>query len=393
MSASFPPTHASHDHAAGQVWAALTAADRQFLSELAEGAAGQGTLALVGGAVRDALLGTASASPDLDIVLETGAGLDVGELAQRYSTRTGLPHIFHPQFHNATLTMPDGRGADLIRARREWYPAPGERPEVAAGTLTEDMQRRDFSLNALALRLGDPPELLDAVGGLADLNTRTLRPLHAHSLHEDASRLIRGTRLAARLDLQAHTELLRQVPAALAIAESTPRLWAELGLVLHEPRPAKVAEVLTEWGAGELLPSGLLPTWRRLEAAGAGSPDLYAAALLHTAEQPQRWQERLGLGNGPAKLLARAASPDVFPPASPELRLRCTLWPQRPNYLPLQGHDLLSAGWSAGPQLGRALAHLCELRRSGALSSREEEWAALHEWQARPKEKPNEDRL
>lgn len=379
---------------ADSIWAALAPADRLMLHELAADAAGEGTLALVGGAVRDALLGASLHSPDLDIVLDTSDGLSVSELAQRYSCRTGLPHLYHPQFHNATLTLPSGRGADLIRARRETYPVAGQRPLTEAGTLPQDLARRDFGLNALALRLGDPPELLDVVGGLADLHARTLRPLHAHSLHEDASRLIRGARLAARLGLRAHPELLRQVPAALAIAANTPRLWAELGLVLHEPRPANVAGTLADWGAGELLPPDLLSAWQRLELEGpdVACPDLYAAALLHLTEQPQQWQEQLGLGSGPARLLARAASPDIFPTASPEQRLRGVLWPERPSYLPLQGRDLIQAGWTAGPQLGQALRHLCELRRSGTLSSREDEWAALHEWQARPKEESSEDR-
>ncbi|MCY1701729.1 CCA tRNA nucleotidyltransferase [Deinococcus sp. SL84] len=381
-----PAAHAS----AQAVWNALAPADRVFLSGLVQDAAGQGTLALVGGAVRDALLGASLHSPDLDIVLDTSGGLTVGELAARYSARTGLPHLFHPQFQNAALTLPDGRSADLIRARRERYPVPGERPTVTTGTLAEDLARRDFGLNALALRLADPPELLDVVGGLDDLHARTLRPLHAHLLHEDASRLIRGARLAARLDLHAHPELLRQVPDALQMAERTPRLWAELGLALHEPHPTKVARMLTGWGAGEVLPPGLLPTWQQLEAAGAGNPDLYAAALLHTAEHPQLWQERLSLGHGPARLLARAESADIFPAESAEQQLRTALWPERPAYPPLQGRDLLQAGWTAGPQLGQALAHLRTRRARGELHSRAEEWAALHEWQARPGNKGNQ---
>lgn len=365
-----------------QVWQALSPADRQFLSDLHADTAGQGALALVGGAVRDALLGLPNASPDLDIVLDTTGGLSVAELARRYSARTGLPHTYHPQFDNATLSLPGGRSADLIRARRESYPVPGQRPIAQAGTLTDDLWRRDFALNALALRLGEP-ELLDPTGGLPDLHARTLRPLHACSLHEDASRLIRAARLAGRLGLHPHPELLRQVPDALALAHATPRLWAELGLLLHEPDPAQAAAALREWGAAELLPAGLEELWQALHAAGAG-PVGYAAALLHQAEPPELWGERLGLGTAPVRLLDRARSHADFGPDSPERHLRRALFPQRPDYAPLQGRDLLSAGWAAGPELGRALEHLQALRGSGKVSSRDEEWAALHAWQQRP---------
>ncbi|GHF98938.1 tRNA nucleotidyltransferase [Deinococcus piscis] len=370
------------DAAGAQVWQALSPADRQFLSDLHADTAGQGELALVGGAVRDALLDVPADSPDLDIVLDTTGGLSVAELARRYSARTGLPYTFHPQFDNATLSLPGGRSADLIRARSETYPVPGQRPVAQAGTLTDDLWRRDFALNALALKLSEP-ELLDPTGGLPDLHARTLRPLHAHSLHEDASRLIRAARLAARLDLRPHPDLLRQVPDALALAHATPRLWAELGLLLHEPDPAQAAARLREWGAGAVLPNGLEDLWRSLHAAGAG-PVGYAAALLHGAEQPGLWQERLGLSSAPTRLLERARSHTTFAPGSPEQTLRRVLFPQRPDYEPLQGRDLLAAGWAPGPGLGQALGHLQALRGSGEVSSRDEEWAALHAWQERP---------
>ncbi|MDO4263329.1 MAG: CCA tRNA nucleotidyltransferase [Deinococcus sp.] len=328
-----------------QVWQALSPTDRQFLSDLHADTAGAGTLALVGGAVRDVLLGMHKVSPDLDVVLDTTGGLSVAELARRYSARTGLPHTYHPQFDNATLTLPGGRTADLIRARRETYPVPGQRPVAQAGTLTDDLWRRDFALNALALRLGEPA-LLDPTGGLPDLHARTLRPLHAHSLHEDASRLIRAARLAGRLRLRPHPELLRQVPSALALACDTPRLWAELELLLREPDPAQAAAALREWGAAEVLPAGLEDLWRALHAVGA-DPVSYAAALLHQADQPELWQERLGLGTAPARLLERARSHADFAPDSPEQWLRRVLFPQRPDYLPLQGRDLLAARCAA----------------------------------------------
>lgn len=362
------------ENRAAQVWAALQPQDQDFLATLARLAPRAAHLALVGGAVRDALLGQ---SPlDLDIVVE---GADVEALARA----SGLPYLFHPAYHNATLTLPDGRGADLVRSRREHYPAPGQNPVPAPGTLEDDLRRRDFSVNALALTLpgGDkPPALLDVVGGLEDLERGELRPLHGASFHDDASRLVRGARIAARLGLSAAPDLLAQVPDALAAAPQTPRLWAELRLLLAEPRPGAALRTLRDWGAGELLPG--LPLLLALDARqNAGTPvtpQTYAAALLHAASDPPALAERLGVGDKPLGLLARALSDTFYPLGTPELLLRELLKPE--SYVPLTGKDVLALGANPGKEVGAALAWLAELRRSGQVRSAEEERAALRSY-------------
>nr|WP_246363360.1 CCA tRNA nucleotidyltransferase [Deinococcus budaensis] len=339
---------------------------------LAARAAPGARVALVGGAVRDALLGAAPL--DLDVVVE---GQDAGALA----AASGLPHLIHPAFGNATVTLPDGRRADLVRARRESYPVPGQNPWPVPGTLADDLARRDFGLNALALEVGPggPGALLEVPGGLADLEARTLRPLHPRSLHEDASRLVRAARLAARLDLSAHPELRRQVPAALAMAGRTPRLHAELRLLLHEPRPGRAARRLEGWGAGALLPAGALPRLEALDARqDAGlpvPPQIYAAALLSAAPDPAALAGRLGLGEKAAALLARALGDGPASPGSPEGVLRGLLRPRA--YPALTGRDVLALGVPPGPAVGAALAHLAARRRSGEVRSPEEERAAL----------------
>lgn len=357
---------------ARQAWQRLLPADRQWLTDLA-GQAGPGTrLALVGGAVRDALLGKTPL--DLDVVVE---GVDAGRLA----ADTGLPFLVHPAFGNATITLPDGRHVDLVQARQETYPVAGNNPVPVPGTLEDDLRRRDFGLNALALPIGSngPRTLLDVVNGLADLRARTLRPLHPRSLHEDASRLVRGARLAGRLDLSAHPELLRQVPDALRLAEHTPRLQAELRLLLHEPRPGRAARVLEAWGAGSLLPPGAATRLEALDArqdAGQTVPaQVYAAALLSAAPDPTALAARLGLGEKPGGLLARALSDAPASPGSAEAVLRSLLRPDA--YPPLSGRDVLALGVSPGPAVGQALAHLAALRRAGQVHSPEEERAAL----------------
>lgn len=361
------------DATAPRVWSRLRPDDQGWLGTLAPLAGPQARVALVGGAVRDALLGTTPL--DLDVAVQ---GADVQALAGA----SGLPYVFHPAFRNATVTLPDGRYADIVQARRETYPLAGHNPLPQPGTLEDDLRRRDFSVNALALLLSPdgPSELLDVTGGLDDLAARTLRPLHPASLREDASRLVRGARLAARLGLSAHPDLLEQVPDAVDMADRTPRLWAELKLMLSEPRPGAVARTLQTWGARELLPqTDHLDALDALQDEGQPvSPTAYAAALLSAAAEPGALAARLELGERPAALLARALSDTFFPDGTPERLLRALLRPEA--YVGLSGRDVLALGVPPGKAVGEALAHLAELRRAGTLTTPEDERRELQSY-------------
>ncbi|AWN24617.1 CCA tRNA nucleotidyltransferase [Deinococcus irradiatisoli] len=354
---------------AAQIWNALGEADRDLLTCLSA-ALPLGRLALVGGAVRDALLGLPPL--DLDIVVVGG---DVEEVAQK----SGLPFVFHPAYRNATLSLPGtpGRAADLVSARLERYPAPGASPLPHPGTLAQDLLRRDFSLNALALVVGESgPELHDPAGGLDDLARRELRPLHATSFTDDASRLVRGARLAARLSLQASPALLAQVPQALAVAAQTPRLDAELRLLLSEPRPGQAAQTLIDWGAGALLPLPAVKVLLALDRLSQRPAEtVYAAGLLSGVSDAAAWEQRLALGSRPAALLSRALADGYAAPGSAEAMLRGVLRPEA--YVPLTGRDVLKLGAAPGPGVGAALAYLAERRRLGEFGSRAEEEAAL----------------
>jgi tRNA nucleotidyltransferase (CCA-adding enzyme) len=217
---------------------------------------------VVGGAVRDALLGRPPR--ELDLVVE-GDAAAVAAVARRL----GTPLAVHERFGTATVA-----GADVAAARRETYARPGALPDVTLGaTLQEDLARRDFSVNALTVRLADGAGAAWP-GALEDLQARRLRILHPGSFHDDPTRLLRLARYAARLDFAAEpgtAALAGEAVAAGALATVTgARIGAELRLALREPLPA-VLLALAGHGIGA---AALHPAY---------APDAALAEAAHTA--------------------------------------------------------------------------------------------------------------
>jgi len=306
-------------------------------------------VALVGGAVRDLMLHRLHRDPwrglpDLDLVVEDPwAPAAPAEPAAHRLARAlmasdpasvGFCHI-HEAYGTAELEL-QGVLLDLATARAETYPVPAENPRVRFGSLEDDLARRDFSLNAMALVLGPggAVTLLDPHGGQADLADRRLRLLHEHSLLDDPTRLVRGARYAARLGLvladgsleQARRTLAAwpwlwrpgdppdQAPAALGT-----RLRMELELLLErEPWPQALA-LLQAWGGMALLDPALQADqrWRtRLRIARRLALPLLPA-LLAGASDPCALAARLQLPHGQQRGLAQwLALRAVLPAAS-----------------------------------------------------------------------------
>jgi len=230
-----------------------------------DGLAGEEGVHVVGGAVRDLLLDRTPA--ELDLVVE-GDALPV---ARRAAERLGGTVVEHPRFGTATVRVGDVV-FDLAGAREERYERPGALPEVTVGaTLADDLARRDFTVNAIALRLAGG-ELTQVPGALDDLRDGRLRVLHDDSFADDPTRLLRLARYAARLGFAAdpHTDRLAARAAAdgALATVSGERLGAELRLLLREPQPAALA-ALARHGVGRAL----------LGPAFAGDPVLIRAAL------------------------------------------------------------------------------------------------------------------
>ena len=151
---------------------------------------------LVGGLVRDLLLGLPSR--DIDIVV-VGDGM---ALAQALATGIGGELILHYAFQTARVDSPNGIRVDVATARYEEYPRPGQLPSVRAGRLDEDLRRRDFTINtmAIAVRPSEFGELQDPFEGRSDLEKGVIRILHPRSFSDDPTRVLRALRFALRFD-------------------------------------------------------------------------------------------------------------------------------------------------------------------------------------------------
>ena len=267
-------------------------------------------VAAVGGLVRDLLLDRVDERTDLDLVVEGRAAT----LARALARDLGGETLEHPVFLTATVVLPDGRRVDLATARRESYRAPGALPDVEPASLAEDLARRDFSLNALAVRLDhvDWGRLVDTTGGLTDLRARQIRVLHPLSFVEDPTRIFRAARFAARLGCQVDhtTRRLAAHAARLDVyrALSGDRLRTELELMLAERRPVAALRGAGRLGAWSLVggkvsrgpeASRLLATAlgrRALDGLGPETPiALCLLALTQRSTAVESWMDRLAL--------------------------------------------------------------------------------------------------
>jgi tRNA nucleotidyltransferase (CCA-adding enzyme) len=323
---------------------------------------------------------------DLDLVVEG----DAAAVAQELAASLGGQAVQHAAFLTATLVFPDARRVDLATARRESYRAPGALPAVEPATLAEDLARRDFSVNALAIRLDGPAwgRLLDTTGGLADLRARRIRVLHPLSFVEDPTRILRAARFAARLGWPVdHTTRRLAVEAArldVYRALSGDRLRAELELMLAERRPVAALGQATRLGAWDLLGGrGASSGTARGRLAGALGPraldglgpetalGVALLALAHGGPAAEAWMDRLTLPPSRREAIrqARRNAPALL---SRLARARgLVAW-----YRILEGVPELTLAWArtltAGTARRRLERHLRSGRRLPALATGED---------------------
>jgi len=193
----------------------------------------------VGGCVRDWCRGV-TAVKDLDVTVE-GDGI---ALARQLAQRLGGTVTAHAAFGTATLRLPGGKGRlDVASCRKETYKRPAAYPTVSAGTLEDDLFRRDFTVNAMAMALnsGRFGALIDPFRGAKDLRGKCLRILHERSFLDDPSRILRGVRFAQRFRLRWDSGTRRAALDALAAQAlswlNAGRLRREMERMLEEPNP------------------------------------------------------------------------------------------------------------------------------------------------------------
>jgi len=210
-------------------------------------------LYLVGGVVRDLFLGRANF--DFDLVVE-GEAI---KLARKMTKDSQAKLTVHSRFGTAKLNYP-GFSLDLATARSETYSKPGALPTVKPGSLKDDLIRRDFSINAMALHLNPQRfgELIDLHHGKDDLERRLIRILHPKSFIDDATRILRAIRYEQRLSfkLESETEKLLRHDVAMLDTISGDRVRHELELILKEDEPERAIRRAEELGAlSQLHPS------------------------------------------------------------------------------------------------------------------------------------------
>jgi len=303
-----------------------------FMQVAGKVAASQGqNLYLVGGVVRDLLLGRTNL--DLDLVVEGNAI----ELAQQLAEINQGKITTYPQFNTAKLQW--GKwSVDLATARSETYTKPGALPKVKPSSIESDLSRRDFTINTLAIYLSPSRygELIDRYEGRNDLEHKLVRILHPKSFTDDATRIWRGLRYEQRLDFQLEETTLqllkRDIPMLDAI--SGDRIRYELECILQEERPEQVICRAEELGVlVKLYPSLKGNGWlaekfdqaRQLSSPNPPPVELYLALLAYhlTDVEIEQLTAYLRLSKSVAQILRDGASikSKLQLLAYPELRL------------------------------------------------------------------------
>jgi tRNA nucleotidyltransferase (CCA-adding enzyme) len=354
---------------------------------------------VVGGAVRDALLG--HPSYDLDLVVEG----DVPAFARRLADRLGGRVQTHEAFGTAEIYYAGGE-IDVATARTEIYPEPAALPQVEFATLAEDLARRDFTINAIAASLGrdDFGRLADPHHGRADLASGTIRVLHDQSFVDDPTRIFRAIRYENRLGfrMDPETERLAREGMTGVARLSNERVREEIVALLSEDGIAHTLDRLAEFAGtsvdaafverldalrDELDPGA--PRWRlRLAAIAREHPALLGRLALRREDQRAlehaiALAPRLVGATDPVEIAKLAGrSPEAALLALGERdshELRDWFTRLRDIRLDISGADLAELGLPESPRVGEVLEELRRRKLRGELDGRESELAAARE--------------
>ena len=368
---------------------------------------------LVGGVVRDLLLGYPNF--DLDLVVEG----DAVKLAQQVAETSQAKLLAHHRFGTAKLRY-EKFTLDLATARKETYARPGALPAVNPGTLKDDLVRRDFSINTMAISLAanDYGELVDPYQGKSDLEHRLIRILHTGSFSDDATRILRGVRYEQRFGFQFEAQtaqlLKRDIPMLDTI--SGDRIRHELELIFKEKQPEFAIKRLAELGVllrispflkGDGWLAEKFDKARRLKKPNQ-LPSLYFCLLIYSFSE-KNIEQFLAHLNIPAKLsrairdtlrlktrlplldksslkrseiyyllreyepLAIQANAIASESSTVHRSLQLFLTKLRYVRTSLDGEELKGLGISVGPEMGKVLQVLHKAKLDGEVRTRADE--------------------
>lgn len=385
---------------------------------------------LVGGIVRDLLLGVPNS--DIDIVVEPSAL----EFAEQLGRVFGGSVQTHPQFGTATITRPDGVSIDLVTARSEFYISPAAMPHVEQSNLKQDLYRRDFTINTMAIALHGSQygQFYDFFGGRADLEAGIVRVLYNLSFVEDPTRILRAIRFEQRYGFRIEPETMRFLQNSLEhnlLEKVSPeRIKLEIKHILREPKAAHMilrAHELAVWAAilpGLELTDELIRHLRdtedhiqwfeKLQTDITIERWLVYLLLLSTGvreELLQQWCTRLALTKRECELLLSFApcsaslstslvgatdNQEVFrllsgQPAECQVAVAVLLGEaitsQLADYwgrmvglqIEVDGYDILGLGLKPGPEVGKVLRQIHMARLNGQVATKEQELALAHQ--------------
>ena len=377
-------------------------------------------LYLVGGVVRDLFLGRANF--DFDLVVEG----DAVALARTLAKDSQAKLTIHSRFGTAKLNYPEF-SLDLATARSETYSKPGALPTVKAGNLEDDLVRRDFTINAMALHLNPQRfgKLVDLYHGKDDLDNRLIRILHPKSFIDDATRILRAVRYEQRLGfkLEPETEKLLCRDVSMLDTISGDRIRHEIELILQEDQPERILRRAEKSGVlSKLHPALKGNDWLAKMFTKARQIDkrtslssLYLCLLIYdlTEKKSKEFVSRLNFHKNLAQAmdqtlrikaqLHKLADPKLKPSdiyqslhnystiaiqanalatESPIASQHLHLYLHKLRYVKslLKGEDLKRMGIPAGPKIGTILSALHRAKLNGEVKTRRDEERLVHSW-------------
>ena len=383
------------------------------LSQLKSAAqAGGYRLYIVGGAVRDLLLGLPAR--DIDVVVLG----DAISLTKALPRGTGKLTIY-PVFGTATISFGSLR-LDLSSARTESYPRPGALPTVRHSTLEDDISRRDFTINALAISLNedDYGHLIDCCGGQKDLTAKLIRAMHPKSFSDDPTRIWRAVRYEQRLSFGIEPDTLGWLKKDVTGLKniSGERLWYELECVLREDEPEKTLLRLGALGVlAQMRPPIQADNWladkfRGARKRGCHLVPTYLALLIYRlqSDEAEIFARYLHLGSRLRRILqdtqaVKAKLPGLSRPnlkpstiyhrlhghateaveatlvasTSTHAQRNIALYQDKLRMMKtsLKGNDLANLGVQPGPRVGEIMRELFKARLDGLVDNRTDELA------------------